>query len=141
MLDSTNPDVLLNLAIVEIGLGRPVNAVHILDAAAKYFTKPQFPIHFHRAVALSRMGELEGALAEYKKAEKLNTAHPSVVFNLGVISDKLQKYIDAVFYYQKYLGQNQELSGHEKKNINARIKTLQAFIANKQTNIEIDIDG
>jgi Flp pilus assembly protein TadD len=141
MRDSTNPDVLLNLAIAEIGLGRPINAMRILDAASQYFSEPQFSIHFHRAVAWSRLGELRNSLAEYKKAEKLNASHPSVLFNLAVISDKLQKYVEAVIYYRKYLNQNPKLSNHEKKKINARIRTLQAFTANKQSKIGIEIDG
>jgi tetratricopeptide (TPR) repeat protein len=141
MRDSTNPDVLLNLAISEIGLGRPANAMRILDAASQYFSEPQFSIHFHRAVALSRLGELRNSLTEYKKAEKLNASHPSVLFNLAIISDKLNKYDEAVIYYRKYVNQNPKLSNHEKKKINARIRTLQAFTANKQSKIEIEIDG
>ena len=127
--DNGNPDVLINLAIVEIGMGNSTEAIHLLDLAAKQYTDPKFEIYFHRAAALSRLGRLEEALRSYKSAEELNPKHPALNFNLALLSDKLQKYHDAVDYYAVFLSQGDNLPRHEEKRIESRIRSLRAYLA------------
>jgi tetratricopeptide (TPR) repeat protein len=127
--DDGNPDVLINLAIVEIGMGNSTEAIHLLDLAAKQYADPKFEIYFHRAAALSRLGRLEEALRSYKNAEELNPKHPALNFNLALLCDKLQKYHDAVEYYHVFLSQGDNLPRHEEKRIESRIRSLQAYLA------------
>jgi tetratricopeptide (TPR) repeat protein len=134
--DHRNPDILVNLAITEIGLGRPAEAIHLLDSAANQCEEPQFTIYFHRAAALSRLGKLEEARICYKKAEKLNTSHNNLIFNLAVLSDKLQRYDDAIHYYGKFLQQNNTLPPHDKKNIETRIRSLHAYLGANRNQTE-----
>jgi tetratricopeptide (TPR) repeat protein len=134
--DHRNPDILVNLAIAEIGLGRPAEAIHLLDSAANQCEEPQFTIYFHRAAALSRLGKLEEARICYKKAEKLNTSHNNLIFNLAVLSDKLQRYDDAIHYYGLFLLQNNTLPPNEKKNIETRIRSLHAYLGANRNQTE-----
>ncbi len=127
--DDRNPDVLVNLAIVEIGIGNSAEAIDYLDLAAKYYKNPKFEIHFHRAAALSRLGRLEEALISYKKAEELNPKHSTLNFNLALLCDKLQKYHEAADYYDEFLRQSDNLPRNEEKKIESRIRTLQAYLA------------
>ena len=136
--DHRNPDILVNLAIAEIGLGRPAEAIHLLDSAANQCEEPQFGIYFHRAAALSQLGKLEEARICYKKAEKLNTSHNNLIFNLAVLSDKLQRYDDAIQYYGKFLHQNNTLPPHDKKSIEARIRSLHAYLGAKRNQEEVN---
>ena len=139
--DNRNPDILVNLAIAEIGLGRPAEAIHLLDSAANQCEEPQFGIYFHRAAALSQLGKLDEARISYKKAEKLNTGHNNLIFNLAVLSDKLQRYDDAIQYYGKFLQQNNTLPIHDKKNIEARIRSLHAYLGAKRNQTEVNSDS
>jgi tetratricopeptide (TPR) repeat protein len=136
--DHETPNVLVNLAIAEIGLGRPAEAIHLLDSAANKREEPQFKIYFHRAVALSRLGKLEEAQISYKKAEKLNASHHNLIFNLAVLSDKLQRYDEAIQYYGKYLQQNNTLPPLEKIDIEARIRSLHAYLSAKRNQLELN---
>ena len=131
-LDADNPDVLLNLAIVEIGLKRPAEAIKLLDRASKQFDQPIFEFYFHRAAAQSQLNRLEEALASYKKAEELNPGHSSLWFNLGVLSDRLKRYDEAVFYYKKYVYGHKGLTDQEDKDIKARVSALQLYLAQIQ---------
>jgi tetratricopeptide (TPR) repeat protein len=139
--DHRNPDVLVNLAIAEIGLGRPAEAIHLLDSAANQCVEPQFGIYFHRAAALSQLGKLEEARISYKKAEKLNTRHNNLIFNLAVLSDKLQRYDDAIHYYGKFLQQNNALPPHDKKSIEVRIRSLHAYLGATRSQTEVNSTG
>ena len=127
--DPGNPDVLINLAIAEIGLGKSADAIQLLDLAAKQYKEPKFEIHFHQAVALSRIGRLEEALRSYKTAEELNGQHPILNFNMAVIYDKLHEYDNAVNYYRAFLQYSVNLPQNEEKKIESRIRSLRAYLA------------
>jgi Flp pilus assembly protein TadD len=131
--DPLNPDIYLNLAIVEIGMGKPAEALPLLERASGLVKEPQFGIYFHRAAALSRLGRLEEARRFYKKSEALNPRHPTLIFNLAVLCDKLEKFDEAVDYYQTFLQTSGKLPDNEKKNIEARVRSLNAFLASKQS--------
>jgi Flp pilus assembly protein TadD len=140
-IDRDNPDVLVNLAIVEIGLGRAAEAIDFLQLAASRYDTPQFGIFFHHAAALSQLGKLEEARAFYKKAEELNPNHSSLIFNLAVLTDKLQSYDEAVQYYRRFLQQNDLLSIEEKNQIEARIRSLRAYPPAKLNPIKLRAEG
>jgi Flp pilus assembly protein TadD len=127
--DYVNPDVLVNLAIVEIGLGKPVEAIQLLNLATQHYQEPKFEIFFHKAAALSRLGRLEEALRNYKTAETLNAQHPILNFNMAVICDKLHQYKDAVNYYRAYIRNSDSLQQYEEKKIETRIRSLRAYLA------------
>ena len=131
--DDGNPEVLLNLAIVEIGVGNSAEAIHLLDLAAKQYKEPKFEIYFHRAVALSRLERLEEALRSYKKAEELNPKHPTLNFNLAVLCDKLHQYNEAVHYYRGFLQQSDNLPPYEEKKIESRVRSLRAYLAGSRS--------
>ena len=131
--DYGNPDVLVNLAIVEIGMGKAAEAIHLLDLATKQSKEPNFKINFHRAAALSRLGRLEEALLSYKTAEELNPKHSALNFNLAVLCDKLHKYNEAVNYYQTYLRHSDNLPRYEEKKIESRISSLRAYLAGSRS--------
>jgi len=128
-----NPDILVNLAIVEIGMGKSAEAIHLLDLADKQYEEPKFEIYFHRAVALSRIGRLEEALLSYKTAEELNPKHPTLNFNIAVLCDKLHKYNEAVNYYRAFLRHSDNLPGYEGEKIESRIRSLRAYLAGRQS--------
>jgi tetratricopeptide (TPR) repeat protein len=140
-IDRTNPDVLVNLAIVEIGLGKATEAIDLLHLAASRYAEPQFGICFHHAAALSQLDKLEEARAFYKKAEELNPHHSSLIFNLAVLADKLQRYDEAVQYYRRFLQQSDQLPLDEKNKIEARIRSLRAYPAGKPNPTELRVDG
>ncbi len=127
--DYRNPEVLINLAIVEIGLGKSTEAIHLLDLAAKQYEEPRFEIYFHRAAALSRLGRLEEALLFYRKAEELNPKHPTLNFNLAVLCDNLHQYNEAVNYYRAFVQHSDNLPQDEEKKIESRMRALKAYLA------------
>jgi tetratricopeptide (TPR) repeat protein len=126
--DPANPQILLNLAIAEIGLKRPQKAILHLDKAALLDNKPQFEIFFNRGVVLSRLGKLEKAESCYKKAEALNPGNPQLIFNLAVIYDKLQRYRTALKYYGAFLKNEGASSALEKKEVENRVKTIRIYL-------------
>ena len=128
-IDDRNPEVLVNLAIVKIGMGKSTEAIYFLDLAAKQYEVPIFEIYFHRAVALSRLGQLEEALLSYKKAEELNPKHPTLNFNLALLCDKLNKYNEAVNFYRVFLQHSDNLPQNEEKKIENRIRSLRVYLA------------
>ena len=131
--DDGNPEVLVNLAIVKIGMGKSAEAIHLLDLAAKQYEEPKFEIYFHRAAALSRLGRLEEALLSYKTAEELNPKHPTLNFNLAVLCDKLHQYIEAVDYYRAFVKRSDNLPQDEEKKIESRIRSLRAYLAGSRS--------
>jgi Flp pilus assembly protein TadD len=133
-MDPENPQILLNLAIVEIGLGRTQSALKHLAVAEKQKGAPQFEIDFHRGVVLSQLGNLNEAMVWYKKAEELRSHHPRLLFNMALLYDKMQNYPQAIRYYSSYLQLNLS-SPNEKKEIESRIVTLKAYMVNRSKNM------
>ena len=128
-----NPQVLLNLAIVEIGLGRPDKAIAYLERSEGLTEEPQFEIYFHRGVALSHLEELDKALTWYKRAEKLSDNNPLLLFNTAVAYDKLERYDEALRYYVALLNNaDAPLSVKEKKRVGDRISVLRMFVARQE---------
>lgn len=132
--DPGNPQVLLNFAIVEIGLGRPNKAITYLERSEGLTEEPQFEIYFHRGVALSHLDELGEALTWYKRAEKLSENNPLLLFNMAVAYDKLERYDEALRYYVALLNNaDAPLSVNEKKKVEDRIGVLRMFLARRES--------
>lgn len=128
VLAPDNHQLLMNRAIAEIGLGQMDSALAHIDSAEKYADVPRFDIHFHRSVALSRLGRVEEALAEYRKAEALQSNDARLIFNMALAYDRLADFPTAVRYYQRFL----ELGGavhSETAAVQARVRSLDAFVS------------
>ncbi len=131
--DPGNPQILLNFAIVEIGLGRPNKAITYLERSEGLTEEPQFEIYFHRGVALSHLEELDAALIWYKRAEELSENNPLLLFNMAVAYDKLERYDKALRYYMELLNNAvAPLSDKEKKKVEDRISVLRIFMARQE---------
>lgn len=125
-----NPQVVLNLAIAQIGCGRPAEALTLLDGAATLPQPPLYAIYFHKGVALRQLGRTEAAIDWYRKAEPLNPSDPRLLFNLALAFDQNQAYGQAVTYYAKYLNAvGPELDAAGRSQVQARVRALQAELA------------
>ena len=120
------PDGWINMAIVEIGLGRLKDAMNYLNMAEKIIDCPKFRIYLHKGIILSKMGKLEEALKYYKKAELLDSNNPSLIFNIALLYDKKGDYQQALIYYEIYLQRYKNISSFEKDRIERRIERLRA---------------
>ena len=124
-----NPQILLNLAVVEIGLDRPEEALAFLESAEKKVAAPTFEILFHKGAAYSRMGDFETALDMYRKAERLAPENPRLWLNTAIVYDSLAQYNQAIGYYQISLDRNPSLTTTEKREIETRLRELKAYLA------------
>lgn len=129
-----SPEILLNLAIVEIELGRLEKALSCLDRAETLRGGPQFEIYFHRGVALSRFNEPDKALTWYVKAKEIYPNHPLLTFNMAILFDKLKMYDEAIDYYEKTLDICSSPPFCKRKKIDARVRVLKAYLAGIQKN-------
>ncbi len=122
--DKKNPQILLNLAIAELEMGRPEQAIACLDEADTLKNKPEFEIFFHRGIARSRLSDLKKAEECYQRAEALDPGHMGLIFNLAVLYDKWQRYDKALKYYEAFLNADVNASGLDHKPIQKRVKLI-----------------
>jgi Flp pilus assembly protein TadD len=121
---------MLNLAIAQIGCGRSVEALPLLDQAAALPQAPLYTIYFHKGVALRQLGQPEAAVGWYHKAEALNPGDSRLLFNLALALDQNQAYAEAVNYYTKYLNATKnEPEAPGRGQIQARVHALRAELA------------
>lgn len=130
-----NPLVMINLAIARIETGEPAMAIALLDAAQKITNAPLFDIYFHKAAALSSLGQLDEAKQFYEMAEKNNPGNTRLMFNMAVLYDKMKNYKDALRYYRAFLAKNSLLSDIEKKSVEDRILILNVFVEREKNQI------
>lgn len=131
-----NYQATLNMAIAQIGIGRPAEAIQLLDEVAAQQNAPLFEVYFHKGVAHRHLGHLAKAIVWYKKAEQLNPSNASLFFNLAVAFDQQIEYARAVHYYQKYLqeSRNSDAFNHlPETGIKERIQTLRAALSQQQS--------
>jgi Flp pilus assembly protein TadD len=128
----TNPQIMLNLAVAHIGCGRDMEALALLDEAAKRPEAPLFEISFHKAVAFGHSGRSAEALSCYLQAETLRPDDPGLLFNMAVLYDQRQQYGPAADYYLKYLEHVREKNSEKIKQVRRRIRILQAFGAEEK---------
>ena len=123
--DRKNPQILVNLAIAELGLKRPKKAVSYLNDSEKTGRQNKFDLFFHRGVAFSQMEKFDDALVWYKKAQQQNPGHSRLSFNIAVAYDKLQKYHEAVRHYEMFLNQNTKNQGTNNQDTNNMFTDLE----------------
>lgn len=123
-----NPQILVNLAVLEIALGRPEEAIPLLDKAESLPGAPLFLLCLHKGVALSRIGRLAEASHWYARAEQLDPGHPPLLFDMAVNSDRQGDYTQALRYYARYLEASASRSTQELESVKARMVALTAFV-------------
>lgn len=124
-----NPRVALNLAIAQIGCGRPRQALELLDAVADQPQPPLYEIYFHKGVAYRYLGQPDQAVTWYQKAERIRPNDPRLMFNLAMAFDQERRYGPAVDYYRRYLRESKDQDPLTRKKVAQRIRTLQADLA------------
>ncbi|MBC2737497.1 MAG: tetratricopeptide repeat protein [Desulfobacteraceae bacterium] len=128
--DSTNQQVLANLAIAKIGLGQSREALQLLDQVEELPHAAMFAVYLHKGLAYRNLDQLETAIGWYQSAEKLKPDNPQLLFNLALAHDRQQHYREAVHYYQAYMQQVQDdEQGRAVKDIRQRIHTLRSYVA------------
>jgi len=128
-----NPEVLLNLAAVEIGLDRPEEALTFLESAEEASAVPTFEILFHKGAAYSRMGNFEKALGIYQREENLAPENARHRLNMAIVYDSLAQYDQAIAYYQTFLDGNTSLAAAERNEIELRVRELKAYLSQRAT--------
>jgi Flp pilus assembly protein TadD len=128
-----NQQVMLNLAIADIGCRRFNDALALLDKAATTPEPPLFEIAFHKGIVYNRLNKPQDALNWYKQAEALRPDDPRLLFNLAVNLDQQQFYFKAIDYYTRYIDQSPEKDDAKVKQIRRRIRALQVYQAQQNT--------
>lgn len=132
MKEPDNQQVMLNLAIAQIGCGYIHEALTLLDKAAGRSDAALFEIAFHKAVAYRHLNRMQDALTWYKRAEAMRPTDPGLLFNLAVAYDQQQQYQEAVDYYLKYIEYNKQPDPVKTKKIRGRVRILQAYHAREK---------
>ncbi|MGA6925926.1 MAG: tetratricopeptide repeat protein [Desulfosarcina sp.] len=125
--------LLVNQAILAIGMGQPAAGLTYLDAAEASNDAPAYDIRFHRAVAFSRMNRLDQALKLYREALLEKPDDSRLHFNLAVACDTLGHYPEALTHYQGYLRFAPDLPAAASDPVNRRIRELRRYVANNPT--------
>lgn len=123
-----HPGVLFNLAIVAMHLGRPVGSLSLLEAVEKLRPEARFEVCLHRGVAYRMIEDWDQALYWYQQAYSLNPAHHPLMFNMALAYDTLQLFTEAVHFYGLYLKNASDLDPAEKRQIEKRMRYLEAFM-------------
>jgi Flp pilus assembly protein TadD len=121
--------ILLNLAVAEIGRGRPRPALDLLDRSAGLPRAPLYEIYFHKGIAFRQIGETDQSLLWYRKAEAIKADDPDLLFNLAVVLDVTGSYGTAADYYQRYLQIAVDGDAATRARIARRIRDLRADLA------------
>jgi Flp pilus assembly protein TadD len=122
------PEILLNLAIAEIGLDRDMDAIDLLKGIDTEDEELQFSRFYHLGVAMSRIGKTEDALIYYKNAKELKMDYPNLLYNMAILNDRLGRYKEAVDYYSRFLS-NGSSPADETENVKRRLRILQTYIS------------
>jgi tetratricopeptide (TPR) repeat protein len=79
--------------------------------------------HFQRAKELYQQGNYGQARKELEAAHDLDPAAKDLVFNLGIVCEKLDRIDDAIRYFKMYL--NMDIEANERARAEATIKRLE----------------
>jgi len=127
-----NPEVLLNMAVVELGMDHPEQALAFLDRAALKFVQPRYEVLFHQGTAHSRLGNFNQAITFYQKAARIAPEKARLSLNIAIAYDNLNQYDQAIEYYLSSLDQYQNLDLTERHEIEKRVRELKAYLAQTQ---------
>lgn len=89
------------LGIVHAQDGRFAEAAALLGEALARAPGPD--LHLHRAMARQEAGDLEGAVADYRKAARLNPALADASLNAGMLLERLRRTGEALETYRSAL--------------------------------------
>jgi len=81
-------------------------------------------VHFKRARDLYQAGSYKDAIVELEEARKLDPEARDLVFNLGVVSEKLSRIDDALRYFRTYL-EMPNVTAQEKSRAEGFIRRLE----------------
>lgn len=123
-----DPRLLINMAVAEIGMGKPKRAIKHLEEAERLNDAPLFEIYLHHGIALSHLKQLDDAIAYYRKAEELNPNDSVLLFNMAVALDKKKRYDKALEYYIKFLNNTGDFLSSDIENVKKRIYVLKRYI-------------
>lgn len=132
-----NPEIMLNLAIASIGIGDAKKGLALLNKAQQRSDAPLYEIYFHQGIANRHLGQIDTAVACYRKAEHINSNDPRLLFNLAVAQDQQQHYEEAIRYYRKYIRTLKNKDSSIQRHIEQRIQALQMDLLNPQAKAEI----
>ena len=127
-----NPEILLNMAVVELGLDRPEQALRFLDRAEKGFSGPRYEVLFHQGAAHSRLGNFIEALTVYQRAEMLAPRKSRLSLNIAIAHDNLKQYNRAIEYYLMFLDQYEATRNTERREIENRVRELRTYLARQK---------
>jgi len=80
--------------------------------------------HFQRAKELYSQGKYNEAVAELEEARRLDPKGKDLVFNLGIVHEKLQKYDEAIALFRQYM-EMEGVTAVEKSKADAVIKRIE----------------
>ena len=126
--DPENPKIILNLAIVEIGLNNPESAIEYLGLAESKQGRPNFAIYFHLGIANSKIDNFTDALIWYNKAKNIEPQNSNLFFNLGIVYERLKEYSKAINHYERSLIYGDSFSSKQRRHIGTRIQALKRFL-------------
>jgi Flp pilus assembly protein TadD len=132
-----NPEIMLNLAIASIGIGDAKKGLALLNKAQQRSDAPLYEIYFHQGIANRHLGQIDTAVACYRKAEHINPNDPRLLFNLAVAQDQQQHYEEAIQYYLKYIRTLKNKDSSIQRHVEQRIQALQMDLLNPQAKAEI----
>lgn len=89
------------LGILHAQAGRFAEAAALLGEAVARAPGPD--VHRHRAMARQEAGDLEGAVADYREAARLNPALADASLNAGILLERLGRSGDALAAYRNAL--------------------------------------
>lgn len=79
--------------------------------------------HFQRAKELYQQGAYREAIAELEVARSLDPKAKELVFNLGIVHEKLAKFDEAIAWFQKYL--DMDVTPQERAKAESIIKRIE----------------
>jgi len=128
-----NPEIMLNLAIASIGIGDAKKGLALLNKAQQRSDAPLYEIYFHQGIANRHLGQIDTAVACYRKAEHIKPDDPRLLFNLAVAQDQQQHYEEAIEYYLKYIRTLKNKDSSIQRRIEKRIQALRVDLFNPPT--------
>ena len=131
-----NTDIMLNLAIASIGIGDAKKGLELLNKAKQRSDAPLYEIYFHQGIANRHIGQIDKAIACYRKAEQIKPDDPRLLFNLALVQDQQQRYSEAIEYYLKYIRTLKNEDVLIRRRVEQRIQALQADLLHPPTGKE-----
>jgi hypothetical protein len=108
-------------------------------AAAQDEAKEQAKAHFQSGVKLYDQGEHARALESFQEAYRLSP-HPVVRVNMANCYDRMDKPIEAIFHFERYLEESEaKVKPRQRKEVKAALKRLRKKVG--QVRLQVVPDG